>query len=69
MMRVKGGTQCQGQSKGGWYNPAKVLTTQQLKIWVWTALSLLFSHQNHNTLVGIGVCDGEVLVSVGEVLV
>jgi hypothetical protein len=67
MTKVEGGTQCRGRSKGGWYNHAGVLTAQLLKIWVWTALSLPFSHWNRDALLGIRIYDGKVLVSIGEI--
>jgi hypothetical protein len=66
-MRVEGGTQRQGRSRDGWYNPAGVLTARLLKIWVWMPLSLLFSHRNRDTLLSIRIHDGKVLVSVGEI--
>jgi hypothetical protein len=67
MTKVKGGMQCRGHSKGGWYNPAGVLTARLLKIQVWTVLSLLFSHWNCDTLPGIRISDGEVLVPIGKI--
>jgi hypothetical protein len=36
---------------------------------VWTLLSLPFLRQNHDTLLSIRIRDGEVLVSIGEILV
>jgi hypothetical protein len=58
------GTQRRGRSMDGGYNCARFPTAQLLKIQVWTPLSLPFSCWNHDTLPGIGVCNGKVLISV-----
>jgi hypothetical protein len=68
MMRVEGGMQHHGQSKGGWYNPASCPTAQLLKIQVWTLVSLPFSCRNCDALPCVRICDGKVLISIGEVL-
>jgi hypothetical protein len=59
MTRVEGGTQHQGQSMGGWYNPANCPTARLLKIWVWLSVSLPFSRGNRDALLGIWIRDGE----------
>jgi hypothetical protein len=64
----EGGTQRQGQSRGGWYNPAGCLTAQLLKIWVWMPVSLLFFGRYCDTLLCVGICDGKVLITISEVL-
>jgi hypothetical protein len=60
--------QRRGRNEGGWYNPAGCLTTQLLKIRVWTSASLPFFGQYRDALPCVGIHDGKVLITVSEVL-
>jgi hypothetical protein len=67
MTRVEGGTQRQGQSKGGWYNPACCPTARLLKIQIQTVVSFPFSRWDRDALPSIRIHDSKVLVSIGKI--
>jgi hypothetical protein len=52
---------------GGWYNPAGCPAAQLLKMRVWALVPLPFFGWNRDTLPGVRIHDGEVLVSIGEI--